>query len=129
VNHCPFSLELFFLPVSITLTFLFSLGIAFFIATLAVFFSDIADIYSVALSILNYLIPIFYPISIVPKKYVAFIHWNPLFYFLEIFRQPIHQVVLPNGGLVLRACLIAIGVFLAGWWFFTKKCDEFSYRV
>jgi ABC-type polysaccharide/polyol phosphate export permease len=129
VNHSSFSPALLFLPVSIMLTFLFALGIALFIATLAVFFADIADIYSVALSIMYFLTPVFYPVSIVPKEYLGFIYLNPIYYFLEIFRQPIHRGILPDGGLVLRACLIAVGVFFVGWWFFTRKCDEFAYRV
>jgi ABC-type polysaccharide/polyol phosphate export permease len=129
VNSCTFSFALLFLPIAILLTFIFALGIGLFIAALAVFFADIADIYSVALTILTYLTPIFYPISVVPKKYVGLIYANPMYYFVEIFRQPIYRGVLPDGNLVLRAFLIAIGAFVVGWWFFTKKSDEFAYRV
>jgi ABC-2 type transport system permease protein len=129
LNGCTYSLALLFLPIAIVLTFIFALGIGLFVATLAVFFADIADIYSVALTILTYLTPIFYPISVVPEKYRAFIYFNPMYYFVEIFRQPIHSGVLPDGALVLRALLISIGAFALGWWFFTKKSDEFAYRV
>jgi ABC-2 type transport system permease protein len=129
VNDSTFSIALLFLPVAIALTFIFTVGIGLFVATLAVFFADIADIYSVALIIMTYLTPLFYPISVVPKKYVGLIYMNPMYYFVEIFRQPIHGGVLPDGGLVLRAFLIAIGAFLGGWWLFTRKSDEFAYRV
>ena len=129
LNGCTFSFALLFLPIAIALTFIFALGIGLFVATLAVFFADIADMYSVALTILTYLTPIFYPIGVVPEKYRAFIYFNPMYYFVEIFRQPIHGGVLPDGALVLRAFLIAIGAFVLGWWFFTKKSDEFAYRV
>lgn len=129
VNHNSFSFALLFLPVAISLTFIFALGIGLFVGTLAVFFADINDIYSIALTILTYLTPLFYPISVVPKKYISLIYMNPMYYFVEIFRQPIHSGVLPDGALVLRAVLIAIGAFFAGWWFFTKKSDEFAYRI
>ena len=129
INHCTFSFALFFLPVAIALTFIFSLGVGLFIAALAVFFADIADIYSIALTILTYLTPIFYPIGVVPDKYLVFVYLNPMYYFVEIFRQPIHSGVLPDINLILRALLLAIGAFSVGWWFFTKKSDEFAYRV
>jgi ABC-2 type transport system permease protein len=129
LNGSPFSFALLFLPVAIALTFLFAFGIGLIVATLAVFFADIADIYNVSLTVLTYLTPLFYPIAVVPKKYLAFIHINPLYYFVEIFRQPIHGGVLPDSMMVLKAFLIAVIVFAVGWWFFTKKSDEFAYRV
>jgi lipopolysaccharide transport system permease protein len=129
VNKAVFSSALLFLPVAIALVFIFTLGVGLFVATLAVFFADVVDINSVALAILTYLTPIFYPVSVVPQKYVGFIYLNPMYYFVEIFRQPIHAGVLPDSSLVLRAFLIASGALIAGWWFFTKKSDEFAYRV
>jgi ABC-type polysaccharide/polyol phosphate export permease len=129
LSHCSFSPALLFLPVSIALAFIFALGIGLIVATLAVFFADIADIYNVSLTVLTYLTPLFYPISVVPKKYLVLIYINPMYYFVELFRLPIHGGVLPDFQLVLRASLIAIGAFAAGWWFFTRKSDEFAYRV
>ncbi len=129
VTHNAFSPALLFLPVAIVLTFIFTLGVGLFVATLAVFFADVVDIYSVALTILAYLTPLFYPISVVPEKYLGLVYMNPLYYFVEIFRQPIHGGVVPDGHIIVRAFLIAIGAFLIGWWFFTKKSDEFAYRV
>ncbi len=129
LSRCEFSSALLFLPVAIAMTFVFALGIGLFIATLAVFFADIADIYNVALTILTYLTPIFYPINVVPDKYRAFIYCNPMYYFVEMFRQPIHGGMIPDGALILRACLLSIGALALGWWFFTKKSDEFAYRV
>jgi len=129
VNKSAFSPALLFLPVSLALTFICAMGVGLFVSTLAVFFTDISDIYSIALQTFYYLTPIFYPISVVPDKYVPIIHMNPMFYFVEIFRQPIHQGVLPEADVVFRVCLIAVGAFIVGWWFFTRKCDEFAYRV
>jgi ABC-type polysaccharide/polyol phosphate export permease len=129
INRCAFTPALLFLPVSIMLAFIFTLGIGLFIATLAVFFADIADIYSITLTILTYLTPLFYPIGVVPAKYLVLVYLNPMYYFVEIFRQPIQGGVFPELHLILRAFLIAIGAFAIGWWFFTKKSDEFAYRV
>jgi ABC-2 type transport system permease protein len=129
LNHGKFSTALIFVPFAVVLTFIFALGVSLIVSTLAVFFADIADIHNVAMSILTYLTPLFYPISVVPQKYIRFIYLNPMYYFVEIFRQPIHAGVLPDSTLVLRAVLISVGTLAAGWWFFTRKSDEFAYRV
>lgn len=124
-----FSFTLLFLPIPIFLTFMFSLGVGLVVSTLAVFFVDVIDIYQVALTVLMYLTPLFYPVDIVPAKYLFFIHLNPIYYFVEIFRRPIYQGVLPEPYLLLRAALVALAALIIGWWFFTKKSNEFAYRV
>jgi ABC-2 type transport system permease protein len=124
-----FSLALLFLPFALLLTFLFALGVALCVAALAVFFVDVIDIYQVGLMILSYLTPIIYPISIVPGRFLFFIHLNPMYYFVELFRQPIYQGSLPELYLVARAALAALVSLVAGWWFFTRKADEFAYRA
>jgi ABC-2 type transport system permease protein len=129
VTGQPFSLALFFLPVSVLLTVLFALGVGLFIAALAVYFTDVIDIYQVGLTILMYMTPIIYPMAIVPPQYVPFIHFNPMYYFVEIFRAPIYQGTLPEFYLLVRAALVATVAFGVGWWFFTRKADEFAYRI
>ena len=125
----PFSFALLFLPIPILLTFMFALGVGLIVATLAVFFVDVVDIYQVGLMVVMYLTPLFYPITIIPESYRSFFHLNPIYYFIEIFRQPIYQGVLPEPYLVLRAALVAVTALIVGWWVFTKKSNEFAYRV
>jgi ABC-type polysaccharide/polyol phosphate export permease len=129
VSAHPFSTALFFLPIPMALTFIFALGIGLSVTTLAVFFVDVVDIYQVGLMILMYLSPIIYPVSMVPERYRWFIQLNPIYYFVQLFRQPIYEGTIPDIYLVLRAALIALIALVAGWWFFTKKADEFAYRV
>ncbi len=129
VTGQPFSLALLFLPVPILLTLLFALGVGLFVAALAVLFVDVVDLYQFGLTILMYLTPIFYPSSIIPAAYAPFFKLNPIYYFVEIFRAPIFLGVLPEGYMLVRALLIAVVTFLVGWWFFTRKSDEFAYRT
>ena len=124
-----FSWALLYLPVAILLALIFALGVGLFMSALAVFFVDIVDIYRVVLTILTYLTPIFYPENVVPPQYVSFYHMNPMYYFVELFRIPVYLGRIPEGYLTARAALLAIGAFILGWWFFTRKEDEFAYRV
>jgi ABC-type polysaccharide/polyol phosphate export permease len=125
----PLSLAVLFLPVSILLVLLFALGVGLIAAALAVLFADVIDIYQFILSVLMYLTPIYYPSSIVPPGFSFFLQLNPIYYFVEIFRLPIYQGLLPEPYILLRAMLISVSTLVVGWWFFTSKSDEFAYRT
>lgn len=129
VMRHSFSWALLFLPISITLTALFTLGIALFISALAVLFVDVMDIYQFGLMVLTYLTPLFYSTNMIPPEYSSYLHLNPLFYFVEVFRQPIYQGQLPEPYILIRAGLLGVVAFVLGWWFFTRKSDEFAYRA
>lgn len=129
VTGQPFTLALVFLPVPVLLTLLFALGVGLFVAALAVLFVDVIDLYQFGLTVLMYLTPIFYPSSIIPERYASWFALNPIYYFVEIFRAPIFQGTLPEGYVLARAALIAVAALVGGWWFFTRKSDEFAYRT
>jgi ABC-2 type transport system permease protein len=129
VTGQPFSSALLWLPVSILFTVLFATGVGLLVATLAVFFSDIVNVYQVGLTILMYLTPIVYPIAVVPAQYLVFLRLNPLYYFLEIFRLPIYEGLVPGPWLWGTVAALALGMLIVGWWVFTAKVDEFAYRV
>jgi ABC-2 type transport system permease protein len=120
---------LLFLPVPLVLTSFLALGVGLFVAAVAVFFADVSEIYRVGLMMVMYLTPIFYPASIVPERFTFFLRLNPMYYFVELFRVPIYQGQLPDLFILVSATLIAISSLLIGWWFFTRKADEFAYRV
>ncbi len=125
----PYTWALLFVPVSIGLAALFSLGIGLIVATLSVFFADMIDLYQVGLAIVMYLTPIFYPVSIVPERFAFFMYLNPMYYFVTIFRQPIYDGVLPDPSLIAIATCLALATLVVGWLFFTAKSDEFAYHV
>jgi ABC-2 type transport system permease protein len=124
-----FSPALLFLPAALLLTLLFALGVGLAVAALAVFFVDLVDIYQVGLTILLYLTPLFYPVKVVPSQYLFLIHLNPMYYFVEIFRQPIYLGTLPETDILMRATLLAVIALGVGWGFFARKADEFAYHV
>ncbi len=124
-----FSLALLCLPVSILFAVLFTMGVGLVVATLAVYFSDIANVYQVGLTVLLYLTPIVYPVEVVPSQYQVFLRLNPLYYFVEIFRQPIYDGRIPGLSIWATGAILAFGVLAFGWWVFTAKADDFAYRV
>lgn len=118
-----------FVPFAVLLLAMFALGVALFMSTLAVFFTDVIDMYQVVLQAWFFLTPIMYPTEILPAQYVWYLHLNPMYNLLELFRVPIYQGFVPGHNTILAAVATAVVALLAGWWVFTRKADEFAYRI
>src|SRR5688500_10648940 len=125
----PFHVTLLFLPVPILLLAVFSLGVALFVSNLAVFFVDVVDIFAVFLQTLFFLTPIIYPPAIYPAEYAWFLRVNPVNHLLETFRAPILRGVLPDATSLAVAAGSSLFILALGWWIFTRKADEFAYRL
>src|SRR5688572_3566433 len=128
VGH-PFHATWWFVPVPIVLLALFALGVALFVSTLAVFFVDVVDIFQVVLQAWFFLTPIIYPREIFPARYAWFLQVNPMHHIVETFRAPLLHGTLPEPVSLAVAALSSLGMCAAGWWFFTRKADEFAYRL
>ncbi len=117
------------LPVPIVLVAMFALGIGLLLSTLAVYFPDVKETYQVVLTAWMYLTPIIYPIDIIAEGDRWLFNLNPMYHMVEIFRAPIYYGRLPAPEALLAATAAA-GLSLAlGWYVFTRKRDEFAYRV
>ncbi len=129
VTGAPLKSSLLFLPIAIFVTAIFALGVGLLLSTLAIYFVDVLEMYQIILMAWMYLTPIIYPLNIVPEAY----HWafklNPAYYLLEFFRSPIYPGQLPRLDVTAIALAISSLTLLIGWWTFTRKADEFAYRV
>ena len=125
----PFTPALLLLPLAILLMAMFTLGVALFVSTLAVFFVDVVDIYGVLMSALFYLTPIIYPISLIPPRFLPLINLNPMTTLINLFRSLIYYGELPAMSVILTAVGLAVVSLGVGWWVFTKRVDEFAYRI
>lgn len=75
------------IPLFLILFFLIGMGCIISVAT--VYFRDLNHIIPVGIQSLFFLTPILYEKSMIPEKYQFLIDWNPIYYFLETFRQPL----------------------------------------
>lgn len=117
------------LPLAVLLLAMFSLGAALFFSILSVFFTDVLDMYQVALQALFFLTPIMYPKDILPPQLVWYLNLNPLYNLLELFRAPLYAGVIPGPNTLLAAVASAGVALVVGWWAFTRKADELAYRL
>jgi len=125
----PFRVALLFLPVAILIMAMFTLGVALCVSTLAVFFTDVIDMYNVLLSALFYLTAVIYPKSILPEPYVHYLNLNPLYHLLECFRMPIYAGTLPSADTITTAVLTAVVALAVGWLVFTQRADGLAYQI
>lgn len=82
-------------PVIIVLLFLFSLGIAYILATAYVFFGDVKHLYSVILTLWMYCSAIFYPIDNLEGVIRVVIEWNPIFNYIDAARSIVMYGQIP----------------------------------
>jgi ABC-type polysaccharide/polyol phosphate export permease len=85
-----------FVPVGVLVLVVFTVGVSFFVATVAVFFDDLTQFYSVLLQAMMYLTAIFYPIDIVPHGWRILIRLNPMYHCVQLVRMPIYEGRLPS---------------------------------
>ena len=127
VTGHPLTPALAFLPVSILIVGVFTLGVGLLLSPLAVFFSDVVEMVGVALTMLMYLTPIFYPIAILPDKFRWVVRFNPLRSILEVFRDPIYFGKIPPLSHLSIALVIALVSFLVGAWAFRRSSDRINF--
>ena len=126
----PMGPQLLFLPVAIAVATVFTLGAGLLLAPLAVFFIDVVELVSVALTMFFYMTPIMYPKSIAEgHSFYWVIRYNPIRSILEIFRDPIHLSKIPPLSHLSLSVAIAVGVFLLGAWTFRRSADRIPFYI
>ena len=125
----PIKPSVLVLPLSILIITVFALGIGLLLSTIAVFFADMLPVYEVLLMIWFYATPIIYPIDILPSQLLWFIKLNPMFYMIELFRQPLLNGVIPEQSYWLIAAGSALIALITGSLVFTSKSNEYAYRL
>jgi ABC-type polysaccharide/polyol phosphate export permease len=106
--------SLLFLPVSIAIAALFTLGAGLLLAPFSVIFFDIVELVAVVLQLLMFLTPIMYPLSIVPERFEWMVRYNPVRSILEVFRDPIFFSKVPPASHLTVAVGLALLVFTLG---------------
>lgn len=125
ITGVPFHKSMLLLPVVVVYLILFCFGVSLILSTLNVFFRDTSFLWGVALTMLNFLTPIFYPESIIPANLITIFHMNPLYQIIFFMRTIILDGCSPT-PITYLYCTLAVTVTLAvGMWVFRKNQDRF----
>ena len=127
--HVRFTPYLLLFWVPLIFLFLFACGMGMVLSALSVYFRDITHLYSVFTLLLMYATPIFYPISIVPEKFKIIIQLNPLFNYIQFFRDVVIYGTLPSFGIFMACVVSSLVMFGLGVLVFHKLQKNFILYV
>jgi len=122
--------SLLFLPVSILIAAIFTLGAGLLLSPLAVFFSDVVELVGVCLTLLFYMTPCFYPLDIVAHHRLFFlVRFNPTRSILEVFRDPIYLHKIPPLPHLAVAVVLALVMLAIGAYLFRRMNDRIPFYI
>jgi len=104
---------------------LLTLGIAYFLASLGVFIRDLGVTVNIAVTVLFFLSPIFYPVRAVPEQFRIFCQLNPLAIFVEDSRRVVLWGQLPEWPVFAAGLVFSLIVFVLGFMWFMKSKKTF----
>jgi lipopolysaccharide transport system permease protein len=119
-------ITILWLPVLLVPQLLFTLGVAWLIASLGVFLRDIAQGITLLLMAWMYLTPIIYPESIVPERFRPFINLNPFTPLVRSYRRIFLEGAAPDWRGLAYFTAIALIIFLFGYWWFARTRKSFA---
>jgi len=113
------------IPIPILYVFVFSLGVGMMLSAVSVFFRDIGYLYSVLTTLLMFLTPIFYPVSMLSERMFHFVHFNPIFHFVNYFRALTLDGVVPGLWVNVICIGFALSALCGGLYATMAKQDKF----
>jgi lipopolysaccharide transport system permease protein len=117
---------LIYLPLMYVPLIFLCLGLSWFLASLGVFIRDIGHLLGVAVQMLFFLTPIFYPISAIPEPFRFFIYLNPLTFIVNHFRRVALLGITPDWIEFLIMTVLTLGLSLLGYIWFMKSKKTFA---
>ncbi|RRD95382.1 ABC transporter permease [Clostridiales bacterium COT073_COT-073] len=106
---------------------MFTIGISFVLSALHVFMRDVQHIYSVIITVWMYSTPILYPIDIIPSEFQLLFKANPLYMYINFFREITLQQMIPDVKSFVLCFLVGFGSFVLGAVIFVKSQKRFIY--
>jgi lipopolysaccharide transport system permease protein len=126
IIHGPPPPTALLLPLPFLPLILFSLGLSWLLASLGVFLRDLKQAMGLAVSVLTFAAPIFYPLDAVPDRFRSLLYLNPVTLGVEELRQLLFAGTVPS---VKAWCAyFALGWLAAtlGLWWFRRTRKGFA---
>jgi len=114
------------LPLAILLQMIFTLSLAFFLSSGAVYFRDIPQILGPVFMIWFWLTPIAYTINVIPEGFLWIVRLNPTYYMLEIYRDVLFYGRFPELNILIPFLVFSMVMLVLGILFFKKTKDGFG---
>lgn len=116
-----------FLPLVIIIEVFLSLGMAFIVSAVTVFFRDLQFILSIVMMAWQFMSPVMYGIDMVPEQIQGLFKLNPMTSVLSLYRDILYYKSIPNANDFLIASIFSILILVLGilvFEFLKKKFSE-----
>lgn len=125
ITGVPLTQSILLLPVVAGFLVMLCFGMSLLLSTMHVFFRDTRFLWSVLLTLWNFLTPVFYPESIIAPEFQTVYSCNPMFQVVSFMRTIVLKGAAPTPEAYL-GCLLACGIpLLLGMWVFRRNQDRF----
>ena len=129
ITKTKFSISILIFTLPLIYIFIFALVIGLILAVYAIFFRDLLHLYGILILIWTYLTPIFYPVSILPNYLQKTVIFNPMYVFINNFREIVLYGKIPtlhSNILCLFYAFLSIGIGIV---VFYKNQDKFIFYI
>ena len=124
--HAHVGLALLALPAVIFLEFLIVQGLVLLCATINVFYRDLQQLVTYALTVAFYMTPIFYVTSMVPPRFGFLVAWNPIANLMFAYQDILYRGVFPHMSSLLSPLLFALVLLAIAHGTFARSRESFS---
>ncbi len=121
-----FSYTALWIPVIVLPFLLLIMGLSWFLAATGVFVRDIGQVITMALTVLLFMSPIFYPLTALPEPIRPYLFLNPITLIVEQVRAVLIWGVQPNWINMGYYSLVSIMTAWMGWTWFNKTRKGFA---
>jgi ABC-type polysaccharide/polyol phosphate export permease len=108
-------------PIPVAAMLALVTGLGMLVAAAAVRFYDVVELTRVGVTLLTYATPVFYPVSIIPERFLPFVYANPLYSYLEVFRSLMYRGDIPPLWQWAMVVVSALAALAFGVWFFSRS--------
>ncbi len=120
------SWNILWLPIILLPFLLLIIGLSWLLTSVGVFIRDVGQVVGMALTVLLFMSPIFYPLSALPDNIRNYLFLNPLTFIVEQIRAVVLLGQSPNWDCLTVYYIISLGVAWFGSLWFEKTRKGFA---
>lgn len=115
-----------YLPIIMIIEYIFSIGIAFLVAGLTVYFRDLSYILGIITMAWQFLTPVMYSEEVVPKEILPIWKVNPMTPVINAYRDILYYKTVPTLSTLIQVTAIGIIFVVIGYIAFRKMQKGFA---
>ena len=117
------------LPVIIAVQLIFTMGFVCTTSALNVQFRDIKHLLANIITLWFFISPILYPMEMIPDKYRALVHYNPMGVLVISYQDIFFYNRMPRWDILGTATLFSFLTLVIGAWIFNRMRERFAEEI